>query len=165
MLLEKAALSLQKIKRNHKWTLFIIGALVSILIYFFLWVNALTNTNLSIGLFLMISSMLFRIVLEYFSLRKFNNINPSLNFLDFKTQVAQFYKTRKRIHKVYTPIVYLLYCIGFSILIPIFKASLSTGFFIYIVCSGFGFLSIFVFFLFKKIKEELKLIEYLDSIH
>lgn len=165
MLMEKAEKSLQKIKRNHIGTLLIIGALVSLLIYFFFWVNAFKNSSFSLGLFLMISSMLLRIFLEYFSLRKFKNINPSLDFLAYKTEVAQFYKTRKKIHNIYTPIIYIMYCIGFLILLPIFKASLSTGFFIYIVGSGVGFLTIFAFFLYKKIKEELALIAYLDSIY
>lgn len=153
------------IKQNHIWTIGIISFTVLILIYYFVWTKSYQFNSLTLGLSLMISMLVFRIILEINSGVKFKSITPDLSLIDYSKKVKDFYEWRKKIHLILTPIIYISYFIGFTMLLPVFKANFSTGFFIYCLVSGYGFFLIFGYFLIKQIRKELQLIEFLKNIN
>lgn len=163
-LIKKSEEHIKKIKLNHIGTLIIIGITTSILLYYFIWLGVYSVSIFTIGLGLMISSMLFRTSLEWISIKKFNALKSELPLLEYSKQAALFYKWRKSIHFVATPIVYLIYTIGLSLMIPTFQEQFSKPFFIYILISGYGFLIVFAFFLNKKLKNEMKILAFLKNI-
>jgi hypothetical protein len=160
----KAEKQIKKIKRNHYWTIGIISFTAMILIYYYIWTGAYRLNALSIGLTIMILMLLFRIVLEWISVKKFRKIPRSLSLLEYGKQTKSFYEWRKKVHLVLTPIIYFSYTIGFTSLLPVFKENFSYGFFMYCVVSGYGFLITFGYFVIKQIKRELNLLIFLRDI-
>jgi hypothetical protein len=49
-------------------------------------------------------------------------------------------------------------------MLPLFKENFSTGFYIYILVSGFGFLILFSYFLLKVIKKDMKNLDVLKQL-
>lgn len=164
-LIEKANEHTKKIKRNHIGTLCIIGLTALILIVYLIWIGINSPSLFTVGLGLMIASLLVRIVLEWTSMKQFNAIKTDLALLEYSRLAAQFYDSRKKIHYIATPIIYAVYLLGFSFLIPTFHEHFSTGFFIYLLISGYGFLIGFAFFLVKKLKQEMKILEFLKNVN
>lgn len=154
----------KKIKSNHIGTLVTIGITTLFLITYFIWIGSYSFSFFTLGLALMIFSMLTRIMIEGVSIRKFESINNELPLLDYCKKAAAFYSWRKKIHYVATPIIYVFYLLGFSLLIPTFNEEFSTPFFIYLMFSGYGFLIGFAFFLKKKLKNEMEILEFLKNI-
>ncbi|WP_159780070.1 hypothetical protein [Flavobacterium sp. 9AF] len=164
-IIEIAKKQATKIKRNHMGTLITICITTVILILYFFGFGLYSLSFFSIGLGLMILSLVFRIFFELDSLKKFKKINYELSFIAYSHQITQFYQWRRIIHFRMTPIIYVIYIIGFSLLLPTFQKSFSMGFFVYILISGYGFLIGFIFFMRKKIKEEMKTLDFLKKIH
>jgi len=154
----------KKIKSNHIGTLLIIGFTTFILITYFLWIGSYSFSLFTFGLGLMTASMLIRIMIEGISIRKFNTIKTELPLLEYSKKASLFYNWRKKIHFVVTPIIYLVYTLGFSLIIPTLREEFSTPFFIYLLVSGYGFLIGFAFFLKKKLKNEMEILEFLKNI-
>lgn len=154
----------KKIQLNHIGTLVIIGITTLILITYFIWIGSYSFSFFTLGLALMISSMLIRILIEGISVSKFESMNTELPLVEYCKKATAFYEWRKKIHYVVTPIIYMIYLLGFSLLIPTFKTEFSTPFFIYLVVSGYGFLIGFTFFLRKKLKNEMEILAFLKNI-
>lgn len=154
----------KKIKLNHIGTLVIIGITILILIAYFLWIESHSFSLFKLGLELMIASMMIRIMIEGISIRKFNLIKTELPLIEYSKKATHFYDWRKKIHFVVTPIIYLVYTLGFSMMIPTLRVEFSTLFFIYLLVSGYGFLIAFAFFLRKKMKNEMEILEFLKNI-
>jgi hypothetical protein len=163
-LIKKSEEHRKKIKLNHIATLIIIGITTLILLCYFVWLGIYSVSIFTIGLGLMISSMILRIILEFISVKKFNTLNIETSLLEYSKNAALFYTWRKVIHFIATPIIYIIYTIGFSLLIPTFQEQFSTPFFIYLLVSGYGFLIVFAFFLNKKLKKEMKILAFLKNI-
>ena len=163
-LIKKSEEHRKKIKLNHIATLIIIGFTTLILLCYFIWLGIYSVSIFTIGLGLMISSMILRIILELISIKKFNTINIETSLLEYSKNATSFYTWRKGIHFIATPIIYIIYTIGFSLLIPTFQEQFSTPFFIYLLISGYGFLIVFAFFLNKKLKNEMKILAFLKNI-
>ncbi|WP_166920691.1 hypothetical protein [Flavobacterium poyangense] len=162
--IDKAETHTKKIKRNHFWTRIILSVTMIILIFYYVWVGAYKQTLFSLGLGIMISMLLLRIVLEWISVRKLESIKADVSLIEYGKQAHQFYQWRKKIHYIFTPIVYLSYIAGFMFLLPIFKESFSKGFYLYILVSGFGFLLFFGFLMIRIIKKEMRLLDFLKNI-
>ena len=109
--------------------------------------------------------LVLRIILEINSAHKFRKIKPDLSLIIYSKKIKEFYEWRKKIHLILTPIIYISYFAGFTMLLPTFKTNLSYGFFIYCLISGYGFFIIFGYFIIRQIKKELKLIEFLKEIN
>lgn len=163
-IIEKAEAHTKKIKRNHFWTRAILGLTSLILISYYIWVGAYKHTLFSIGLCIMITMLLFRIILEWISTEKLKNLKSDVSLIEYSKLAQQFYQWRKKIHYIFTPLVYLIYIAGFTILLPIFKANFSNGFYLYIVISGYAFFLIFGFFMIKMIKKEIQFLSFLKNI-
>ena len=164
-LIAKANEHTKTLKRNHHWTIGIISVTVMILLFYFFWTNSHQFNSLTIGLSIMIVMLIVRIILEINSATKLKSIKPDLSLVDYTQKVKTFYEGRKKIHLILTPIIYISYFIGFTMLLPTFKANFSNGFYIYCLVSGYGFFFVFGYFLIKQIKKELKLIEFLKGIN
>lgn len=164
-LIVKAKEHTKTLKRNHYWTIGIISVTALILLYYFFWTNSHQFNSLTIGLIVMIVMLIARISLEINSAAKLKSIKPDLSLIEYTQKVKTFYESRKKIHLILTPIIYISYFIGFTMLLPTFKANFSYGFYIYCLVSGYGFFFVFGYFLIKQIKKELKLIEFLKGIN
>lgn len=163
-LMQKGEAYLKQIRRGHFGTIAIITILLVVLIGYFIWVKALKNPNLTIGLSLMIVVMLARVVLEWISKQRFNSISLNLSFNEYRASVQSYYIWRKKVHTVFIPIIYILYTIGFTLLLPAFKANLSYGMYLYCVISGYGFLVVFAFFMVQILKKEMKTLDFLKKL-
>ena len=163
-LIAKAKEQTKTLKHNHYWTIGIITVTVLILIFYFFWTNSHQFNSLTIGLSVMIAMLIFRIILEIKSSIQLKSIKPNLSLVDYSQKVKIFYEGRKKIHLILTPFIYFSYFIGFTMLLPSFKANFSNGFYIYCLVSGYGFFLVFGYFLMKQIRKELKLIEKLERI-
>lgn len=163
-LIKKAEAHTKTIKRNHFWTGAILSLSSVLLITYYIWVAAYKNTIFNIGLCIMITMLLLRVILEWVSMKKFENLKTDATLIDYSKQAHQFYQWRKKIHYILTPLIYLTYIAGFIFLLPVFKDNFSKGFYLYILCSGFGFFIIFGFFMIRKIKKEIMLLDFLKNI-
>lgn len=111
----------------------------------------------------MIGSLLIRILLEVLSIRNLNKMNMLLQQTDFKDDLIAYYSHRKFVHFLCTPIIIGSYVSGFLILLPLFKANLSDGFYSYIVISSIVLLIFFSVFIAKQIRNEIKELKRLKS--
>ncbi len=138
---------LQKIKNKQRITNVILGVTAVILVIFFFFISGFSNQQVILGISVMIGSLLVRISLEVLSIRKLRKMNALSSSTDFRKDLIKYYKERKWVHFLWTPLLILAYVIGFLILLPLFKANLSSGFYTYILVSGIAsliFLSVFI---------------------
>ncbi len=163
-LINRSKKQTQKLKLNHYTTITIISLTSFILLFYFIWTRSYQFNSLTVGLTLMIVMLVIRIVLEIDSAKKLRNIKPNLSLMNYSIAVKRFYEWRKKIHYVFTPIIYITYFIGFTMLLPTFKVNFSNWFFIYCLVTGYGFFIVFGIFLLIQIKKEIRLIEFLKSI-
>ncbi|MGX7668546.1 hypothetical protein [Flavobacterium pedocola] len=161
---KKAEQHQNEIRSNHVWTIGIISITFLILVGYFVWIGIYRFNAFSLGLGIMMLMLLTRIALEVVSIRKFRNIKPDSTLLTYAAQLQQFYNWRKRIHFILTPIIYITYFIGFTILLPVFKENMSSGFYLYVVISGFAFFIGFGLFIMSRILKEIKLLNFLKTM-
>ncbi|MEM5565593.1 hypothetical protein WNY78_10780 [Psychroserpens sp. AS72] len=147
------------LKRKQWITNIVLLITVLILIGFFFYVEAYNNTTVTFALFLMVSSLLVRIIIEYFSIKKLQEIDVTVNSSVFNDNIIAYYKKRIRTHYIITPIIIILYSLGFILLLPSFKKYLSEGFYTYIIFSAIIILIIMVLFFRKQIKKELSIVK------
>ena len=157
----------QKTSNFKKEQLISIGVLsltFLILSIFYFSVGAHHNFSKSIGLVLMILMLFSRIALEIKSKIQLHQIDNTLDFKNFVNKHKRYFQNRRWIHFVFTPIIYLLYVGGFVIMLPVFKETLSAGFYLYIQISGvvvFVFLALFIGY---HIKKELQALQFLKEV-
>ena len=163
-IMKKAESQTKKIKRSHLWTKVILSLTSIILISYYIWSGAYRNTMFSIGLCIMILMLVSRVALEWISVKKLANLNTDLTLIEYSKLAHQFYTWRKKIHYILTPIIYITYTAGFTLLLPVFKNIFSRGFYLYIVLSGYIFLFLFAFFMIRIIQKEIKLLHFLKNI-
>ncbi len=163
-IIKKAESNTKKIKRSHLWTRVILSMTTIILISYYIWSGAYRHTQFSIGLCIMIAMLVSRMALEWISVKKLANLNTDLTLIEYSKLAHQFYSWRKKIHYILTPIIYLTYTAGFTLLLPVFKTTFSRGFYLYILLSGYIFLFLFAFFLIRIIQKEIKLLHFLKNI-
>lgn len=153
----------KKLKNDYYWTIGILSTLIIVLSLFYYSIFNSQTFNQIRGLGLMIVIIILRIIFEIHSIYKFKKVDFTSNFKNYNDQLISFYKFRRLIHFILTPIIYILYILGFISLLPLFKANLSNGFYSYIEFSGFGFLVFFSFVLYKVIKRDLTDLDYLKK--
>ncbi len=163
-LLKKARQYSRTIKLKHRWAIGILSALVVLLVAYFGYAAGFTVSRASAGLLCMIFSILLRVVLEYASYNSFSRIDTGSSFKDYTAQITRFYGRRKLIHYIFTPIILLVYSLGFILLLPVFKRDLSAGFYSYVLISGIVVLVFFAWFIFKQVKKEMQLLAFLKAI-
>jgi hypothetical protein len=163
-IIKKAELHTKKIKRSHFWTKAILSVTSLILISYYIWVGAYRQTLFGLGLCIMITMLLIRVVLEWISAKKLASLKTDVNLIEYSKLAHRFYKWRKKVHYIFTPAIYLTYIVGFTLLLPVFKDNFSRGFYLYILSSGYAFLLIFALFMVRIIKKEVKLLNFLKDV-
>jgi hypothetical protein len=156
-IIKKAEEQTRKLKKTHIATILVLSLTIGVLVWYFVWVSA-HKTGMTLGLALMIGSLVVRVLIEWISTRKLNKVKLHQTVDAFSRQIDMFYIWRKQVHIIFTPIIYLTYVVGFIILLPLFKKYLSSGFYLYILISGIVFLSVFGFFLFRFLRKELQML-------
>jgi nitrate/nitrite transporter NarK len=163
-IIRKAQLQTQKLKQKKWWTIGILGFTTAILLSFFVSVGAYKNMKESIGLSLMIIMLLLRIILELLSKNRLQKIDHTLDFQSYVSQLKTYFKNRRWIHFVFTPIIYLAYFGGFVAMLPVFKRELSSGFYLYILISGVVVFIGLALFIGYHIRKELKALDFLKQL-
>ena len=147
------------LKRKQAITNIVLLITILILVGFFFYIKAYKNTTVASALLVMVGSLFVRIFIEYLSIKELNTIDVTKNATAFSENMISYYKRRIRTHYIITPIIIVLYSIGFMILMPFFKDNLSRGFYTYISVSAIIILIIMVFFIGKQIKKELSILK------
>ena len=125
----------KKQRRGQYITIAILTITVLTLLVFALYVVEQWN-DFTLGLTFMISSLVFRVFLEFITLYQKESQLVSLDNKSFRTYLKKYYQQRLGINYFITPICFALYVIGFLKLLPYFKQEFSQGFYTYIVISG-----------------------------
>ncbi len=124
-----------------------------LLIYSIYYINNQWN-DFALGLLLMISSLTFRIILEFVSLYQKENQLISLDSISFKKYLKKHYKLRLKVNYIITPMCFAIYVFGFTKLLPYFKQAFSEGFYTYILISGIVSLCVLPLIIVKNILKE-----------
>ncbi len=147
--------SVKSIERKQKIMNVVLLTTIIVLLFFAMYVSGYKNSNFLLGISLMIGSLIFRIAFELYSLQRSKKLNFINDYKVFKEDLTSYFSYRKFVHYMITPLSILVYVVGFIVLLPLFKASLSHGFYIYILVSSIGLLLIFSVFIYRQIKKEL----------
>lgn len=155
--------NVKSISLKQKIANIVLGITILILIAFTFYVSGYKHTTFLTGISLMVGSLIFRIIVEVISIRRLVKMNFLERSTYFKEQLIRYYDDRKKIHFILTPLCITVYCIGFSILLPLFKASLSYGLYRYILLSAIVLLLVFTVFIVKQVKIELRKLRQLQE--
>ncbi len=134
---------------------------VVLLIYAFYFAFKQWNT-FNLGLMLMISSLTFRIILEFYSVYRKESHLIAMPQKAYHAYLKKYYKTRLLINYAITPICVAVYLLGFYLLLPYFKQYFSKGFYLYILLSGSISL---IFIIAIIIKSTIKEQRFLKQLH
>lgn len=141
----------------------VLSATVIILIAFFFYVSAYKNATVTLGLGMMTGSLVVRILVEFFSQIKLKNLSVIQEVEGYRNGLVSYYKSRQWIHYLLTPVVFILYFVGFALLLPAFEQSLSPGFYNYVLYSSIFIFLFFVVFIGIHINREMKLLKELKD--
>jgi len=133
-----------------------------LIIYAFYYAFSQWNT-FNLGLILMISSLTFRIVLEFHSLYRKEKQLISMTQKPYLAYLKKYYKTRQIINYIITPVCITVYIFGFYLLLPYFKEYFSKGFYTYILISGFLSLIFVIAIIIKSTIKEQRFLKQLDK--
>lgn len=144
--------------KKQRYGQFIAIAVMSLTVLILLTYSIFTINNqwnnFALGLVLMISSLTFRIILEFVSLYQKENQLISLDSISFKKYLKKHYKLRLKVNYIITPICFAIYVFGFTKLLPYFKQAFSEGFYTYILISGIVSLFVLAVIIVKNILNE-----------
>ncbi|HYF66531.1 MAG TPA: hypothetical protein VD884_00280 [Ohtaekwangia sp.] len=160
-LIKKSEEEVKRLKMGQFITISILSTLTIVLIGYFIWVGAHQLNELTIGLGVMISVILIRILIEWISVNKLKAIKADSTMIVFGHKMEKFYLWRRRIHVFIVPVIYLSYTFGFIVLLPSFQANLSYGMYLYVLISGFVSLVVLAFFIARQIKKETRILNLL----
>lgn len=146
------------IRRKQRITNVVLSITALVLVGFFFYISAYKFQMVTLGLLLMIGGLILRIGIEFSSIRNLKRMNVSTDAQSFKEQLIQYYKGRTKVHFLATPLIIITYCIGFVLLLPSFKATLSSGFYSYIVISSVVLLVVLGIFIVKQVQKELMML-------
>lgn len=124
-------------QRNGQFISIIVMSITVIILLIYAAYFVGNNWNkFSLGMVLMISSLSFRIILEFISLYRKESHLVSLDSQSFNKYLKRYYKMRLKVNYIITPICFAIYIYGFTMLMPYFKRMFSEGFYTYILISG-----------------------------
>ena len=113
-----------KEKENYSFyygTVIILSITFIVISLFFYYLAPVRETLSRIGGGLMLLGLLFRIFMEFISIYKAKQINKLDNTLQTTENTINFHQFRKKIHQLISPVVLVLYTIGFYMLTPEFS--------------------------------------------
>lgn len=148
----------KRIRKKQQIGQLVLGTTSLVLILFFFYISAYKNATVFLGLGIMIGSLLLRITIEFFAMVKKSHFPADKDMKAFNQELIRFYKRRRFIHFIVTPVLFGSYIVGFIMLLPSFKEALSSGFYTYIfVSSWFVFIGLAVL-IGVQIRKELALL-------
>ena len=151
-------------QRNTQFiSIAVMSTTVLILIAYATYYLKFNWTSFTLGLVLMISSLSFRILLEFITLYQKENKLISLDNRLFKKYLKKHYKLRMRINYIVTPICFFLYVYGFVLLLPYFKQIFSKGFYLYLLISGFASIFVIGIIVIRTVKNESNFLKHLNQ--
>ncbi len=148
--------SIKRVAKKQRLTNVILLTTAGVLVIFFFYIGAMDFKNVALALGAMIAALVVRVLVEFFSQAHLKNLSTTSSIQNFKGKLETYYKNRIWVHAVLTPILLAIYSYAFWTLLPDFKASLSKGFYTYVVWSSLVLLVFFSFFIYFQIKKELK---------
>ena len=144
-----------KKQRNRQFiSIAVMSITVLILVIYATYYVSNNWNNFTLGIVLMISSLAFRIILEFISLYRKESQLVSLDNRTFKKYLKRYYKMRLKVNYIITPICFTIYIFGFIMLLPYFKQMFSKGFYTYILISGFVSLLVIAAIIINTIRKE-----------
>ncbi len=153
-----------QIQRNGQLiTIAVLAITVLILIAYAIKFASSNWNNFTLGLLLMISSLTFRLIIEYFTIYRKNNQLISLDNLSFQKYLKKYYRLRLNINYIITPLCFGIYVFGFIKLLPYFKNEFSEGFYAYILISGIASLIVLSAIIINSISKERKFLKQLGA--
>lgn len=162
-LIKLAEQKAKQLRTKHLWTMGILSITVLVITWYFLTYAGTDFNRFSIGLLMMIFSLLIRIVIEYISFRTLHKIDIRADFKTYTKEVTAFYSKRKLIHLVITPLLFASYVIGFILLLPVFQEQFSEAFYLYVLVSGIVSMIVIAWVIIKANKHELNLLQHLKQ--
>ncbi|RNC86387.1 MAG: hypothetical protein ED556_08830 [Winogradskyella sp.] len=141
----------------------VMATTVLVLIAYIIYVGMKRWNDFNLGLTLMISSLLFRIIIEFMSLHVKEKKLISLDSKTYRNYLKLHYKRRFYIHFVVTPLCFLVYIFGMSKLFPYFKSYFSESVYTYFLISGILSILFISGIVIKGIIEELRYFKDLNN--
>lgn len=145
----------KSIRNKQRIANVVLSITLLILCFFFLYISGYKNNMVILGISMMVGSLVIRIGAELLSIKKLRAMDVLLKVEEFKLKLVKYYKQRIVVHYILTPLVIAVYCFGFILLLPLFKASLSAGFYNYILISSVVLLLVLGGFIIVQIRREL----------
>ncbi len=153
-----------RIQRGFLSTIGILSLTVLILLVYAITYKAYEHVSFFAGISTMIVLLLVRISLEYSSYKHLKTLVYSQTIHSYASQNEKFYKKRKMVNYILTPLIFIGYWVAFASLLPLFKANLSHGFYAYILVSGVVIFFILAFIIYKSIQKEVKILKNMQRI-
>lgn len=154
---------LTSLRKKQRITHIILGITGIVLLTFFFYISAYKHSGTFLGMTLLISVVLVRMMIEFRSQQKLRNINRLVSLNEFKEQLIRYYKNRKIIAFRVIPILLIIYNIGFTIMAYYFYQYLSRGFFYYVIISYVVSFIILFYFIRKQVLNELSILKTLQE--
>ncbi|MCX2839073.1 hypothetical protein OQ279_13030 [Salinimicrobium sp. MT39] len=151
------------LKRKQRITGVVLVVTIAVLIGFYFYLSAYKNTDLLIGLGLMVGSLALRLLFEYTNSIEKEKLPIYSPMKVFKKRLTAYYTRRKRIHFVLTPVLFTTYVVGFFWLLPLFERNLSQSFYWYILWSSFFVFAGLAILIWTQIKKELQILKHLQK--
>lgn len=147
--------------RYKKWiSLVVPGAAILILGLFFFYISNYISSKAIRGLGIMVGPLMMRICIE-FAISKKRRLPIDIGLTNYKQQLTTYYKTRKYIHLILSPLLLASYIYGFAMLLSIFKQELMGEFYVYIIyVSGAVFFGLVVLIVLQ-LRRELEILKLL----
>lgn len=158
-----------KIKERENYffyfgTIIILSITVIGVLLFFTYVAPVQEIMSKIGYWLMILGLIFRIIIETISITKAKRIFKLDNTLNNLENLAKFHEFRKIIHNIVSPIILVLYTIGFFIIVPEFSKYIEFWY-LTLICLSYFVAGIIIFYVIRKsVKKEIKKIDEILSL-
>lgn len=153
-----------RIQRGFLSTIGILCLTVLILLAYAITYKAYEHVGFFAGISTMIVLLLVRISLEHSSYRQLKALIYPQSTLSYASQNEKFYKKRKMVNYILTPLIFIGYWVAFSSLLPLFKANLSHGFYTYILVSGVVVFFFLAFIIYKSIQKEIQILKNMNRI-
>ena len=164
--LDKPDLIIKKAKkqRNGQFiTIAVLSVTLIILISFTItYANGNWN-NFTLGLLLMISSLAFRVIIEFISMYRKESRLIALDNVAYQKYLKAYYRMRLKANYIITPLCFGVYIFGFTLLLPYFKKEFSVGFYNYILISGIVSLVIVALIIINSIAKEHRFLRQLKG--
>lgn len=130
---------IKKAKKQRKGqfiTIAVLAVTVAILVLYAITYISNYWNSFTLGLTLMISSLAFRLILEFVTIYRKENQLVLLDNQSFQNYLKKYLRKRLKINYIITPLCFAIYVFGFIMLLPYFKNEFSEGFYTYIIVSG-----------------------------